>query len=141
MKVETWVNRLFTSFKEDKRGCWVHQGVTKQGYGVSRIGGKYRNSHRLFFELVIGPVPKGFVLDHLCRNRACRNPTHLEIVTERLNILRGNGAGAVNARKSHCINGHEFTLENTYPYNDYRSCRKCMVQRTKKWRLQCRKRE
>ncbi|NED52837.1 HNH endonuclease, partial [Micromonospora aurantiaca] len=69
------------------------------------------------------------VTDHLCRNRACVNVTHLEIVTNRINILRGETLQAANAAKTHCIRGHEFTPENTYVKNGGRDCRTCARER------------
>lgn len=89
--------------------------VKQYVFGAERIGGRNRftHSHRFAYELLVGPVPEGMQLDHLCRNRWCCNPEHLELVTPRENTLRGVGPSAVNAVKTHCKNGHEFTPENT----------------------------
>ena len=70
-------------------------------------------AHRLAYELVKGPISDGLQIDHLCRNRACINPDHLEAVTQRENILRGEGVAALNARKTHCPQGHAYDEENT----------------------------
>lgn len=92
-------------------GCWEWQGyLDSNGYG--HFGKNF--AHRLYYELFTDEaIPAGMHVDHLCRNRKCVNPEHLEPVSPRENILRGVGAGARNARKTHCNRGHEFTEENT----------------------------
>ena len=111
--------------QDDETGCWNWVGNTSDGYGALRIDRKMVKAHRFAYELLVGPIPDGLQLDHLCRNRACCNPGHLEPVTDVENILRGEGPPAVNARKTHCIHGHEFTEANTYVYPHFRSCKAC----------------
>lgn len=96
-------------------GCWEKHGwVNNAGYGQVRIGKKFYLMHRLAWEGVNGPIPAGLTIDHLCRNRCCSNPDHLEAVTHRENLMRSpTQITAVHARKTHCIRGHEFTPENT----------------------------
>lgn len=103
--------------------CWPWRGkITTNGYGVSAD----KVVHRIAYEFLVGPIPEGLTLDHLCRNRACVNPAHLEPCTLKTNVLRGEGLTAIHSRKTHCVNGHEFTLENTYlrPTGG-RRCRTC----------------
>lgn len=122
----------------DRRGaeeCWPWLGSKDtSGYGTIMWGGRRVGTHVLAYELVVGAVPEGLVIDHLCRNRACCNPAHLEPVTHRENVLRGRGPTAINARKTHCNHGHEFTPENTYlQQNGGRGCRECHRNITREW--------
>ena len=113
----------------EESGCWQWTGALKaNGYGSFCAGG--RNSvtyaHRWSYEHHIGRIPDGFHIDHLCRNRACVNPGHLEPVTARTNLLRGEGLTARRAAQTHCGNGHEFTEDNVYVKpNGCRDCRQC----------------
>ena len=112
--------------------CWIWLGAmssTPTDYGQVQWRGKHAPAHRVVYEILVGPIPDGLTLDHLCRNHSCVNPKHLEPVTMRENTLRGVGPTAVNARKTHCHNGHEFTLLNTQVVRRRgcieRHCRKC----------------
>lgn len=107
--------------------CWTWTGWKLwNGYGRVRI---HRTTlklvHRVVYELVVGPIPDGLTLDHLCRNRACVNPAHLEPVTMRVNNLRGFGVSGVNARKTECPHGHPYDVANTRIYRGFRYCRAC----------------
>lgn len=107
-------------------GCWEWTGTTARGYGYMSVDGKPRPVHRIAYELVIGPIPVNRVLDHLCRNRRCCNPDHLEPVTEAENILRGVGSSARHARKTHCDHGHPLSGDNLrLTDKGYRRCRQC----------------
>lgn len=127
-----------SDYRPDLGPCWVWNGALTGGpdggYGSFRITStKTSPAHRVAYELLIGPIPTdeeaGYrvTLDHLCRNHACVNPGHLEVVPEATNILRGNGAGATNARKTHCPKGHRYNEENTYivPSTGGRQCLAC----------------
>lgn len=111
---------------DEATGCWLWQGCkTYQGYGrMIRLRANHM-AHRVVYEDLVGPVPDGLVLDHLCRVRHCVNPAHLEPVTNRENILRGTGFAARKAAQSHCVNGHPLSGENIYPYKGGRLCRTC----------------
>lgn len=107
--------------------CWILSGAQRNGYAVIRYGGRVVQAHRLAYEVYVGPIPEGLQLDHLCRQRACANPAHLEPVTPRENTLRGESISAGYAKRTHCKHGHELTSENvyTYPTGNARACRTC----------------
>jgi hypothetical protein len=108
--------------------CWLWQGTINRrtGYGVH---GK-SPAHRVIYELLVGPIPVGLELDHTCKVRACVNPVHLEPVTGRENNARSASPSALNAAKTHCKWGHEFTPENTRIERDgSRVCRTCKRER------------
>jgi HNH endonuclease len=121
--------RIAANVWEDPEvGCLVWQGLlSKTGsYGRISVGNRDVYVHRAAWELEHGPVPPGFELDHRCRNRACVNLDHLEVVTRRENVHRGMGIAGVNARKTHCKRGHKFTKENTQRGSKgERICRAC----------------
>jgi hypothetical protein len=117
-------------------GCIEFTGTKSSGYGSFRAASSSQSlAHRIAWVATNGPIPDGLVLDHLCRNRACANPEHLEVVTHRVNILRGSGAAAKHAAKTHCKHGHEFTESNTYLDSKGRRCRTCRDQQKRAWDL------
>lgn len=94
-------------------GCWNWTGFrNSDGYGGFCNNGISQGAHRIAYEHWNGDIPKGLQIDHLCRNRSCVNPAHLEIVTLQENVRRGE-TGKYNKDKTHCKHGHKFTLENT----------------------------
>jgi hypothetical protein len=113
--------------------CWPWSGGTSTGYGRLWVPGVgHVPAHRISYEALRGPIPAGLVIDHLCRNRACINPAHLEPVTLKENILRGEGMAARRARQTHCKRGHPLSGANLYRYRDgRRDCRACWSIRKK----------
>lgn len=120
--------------KIDFGECWNWIAATTHGYGVFRYEGRLRHAHIVSWELLVGPIPEGLHIDHLCRNRACVNPDHLEPVTPRENTLRGAGFAAIRARQTHCLRGHEYNEKNTYhhPQRGTRDCRACARERRRR---------
>jgi hypothetical protein len=122
------LERLMTKI-EVVGDCWDWKACMHHtGYGSVKYRGKNQPAHRVLYLLLVGPVPAGLQLDHLCRRTSCVNPMHMEPVTGRVNTMRGNSFSAVNARKTHCLRGHPFDEANTHVRpSGRRLCRKCDV--------------
>lgn len=127
----SWVLRLFAKIDSESGACWLWTGAkTWNGYGLFGVGGLVQLAHRVVYELLEGPIPKGLTLDHRCRVSPCTNPAHLEPVTMRQNILRGSGITAREARQTHCKHGHPFDEVNTrWRPTGGRDCAICRRQR------------
>jgi hypothetical protein len=108
-------------------GCHDWLGCKRMGYGQIRVAGRTARAHRVAWELKNGPVPCGLHLDHLCRNRGCVNPAHLEPVTHRENVLRGVGPTAINVAKTHCGQGHALSGANLDSWTLKHGHRKCVI--------------
>lgn len=148
---------------ESTTGCWIWNGASQSGgYGRAWLGRReYQPAHRAVYEALVGHIPTGLVLDHVCHNldtdcpggecvhRKCVNPLHLEPVTQKVNMSRAPRSVAFrNGSKTSCVNGHEFTPENTYRRKDrknIRECRTCRIEvsarfhanrKSKSWQVQ-----
>lgn len=127
---EEWagMSKRFSKKVAEGTGCWNWIGAsTESGYGTMLgLNKKVEYAHRIAYQLFSGPIPDGYEVDHLCKNIKCVNPLHLEPVTRVENNRRSNSASALNARKTHCKNGHAFTPENTYMRAD-RNQKECLT--------------
>jgi hypothetical protein len=130
-------DRVMSRVEVQENGCWVFTGTTvRGGYGQIRYHGKTYYVHRVIHEALIGPIPDGFQVDHLCFNPPCCNPAHLEAVTRDENMARsragarGANVAASNAAKTHCPRNHPYDEENTYVNAEgFRWCRACRRER------------
>lgn len=123
-------DRFLTKIVMREDGCWSWIGNSdRHGYGLFKYDRRQRLVHRVAYELFVDAIPEGLEIDHLCRNRLCVNPSHLEPVPHLENMLRSphfQGSGSGNPRKTACCKGHEFTPENTrYERSGRRYCREC----------------
>lgn len=109
--------------KVDKSGdCWEWTSArSPKGYAAYWLDGRNRQAHRLAWRSMVGPIPAGLVIDHLCRNRGCVNPSHMELVTPRENQRRG----LQGVMHTHCPKGHELSADNLVPSARQRRCLTC----------------
>lgn len=126
-----FIERLRAKSTTNEKGCWlIHTSLDKDGYHVASYRGKAVRAHNKIFIILKGEIPEGMVIDHLCRNRNCCNPEHLEAVPPKENIQRGKSH---NGEKTHCVHGHAFTPENTYKdARGHRHCNTCRYNVNKK---------
>lgn len=126
---------ISSRFKIVSSGCWEWFGnKNRQGYGKVPFRGRVVVPHRLIYQTVFGEIDRTLVSDHTCENKSCVNPRHIDPVTTKENIFRGTAPASVNARKTHCVNGHEFNQKNTYTLNNMRACRVCSMYKERRKR-------
>lgn len=136
--LRTAIERFFEKVSVQDNGCWNWTGGTAgEGYGYFYKGsvspGEHGRvyAHRWSYEYHVGPIPEGLVIDHLCRNRVCVNPEHLDPVAQQVNVDRGAG----NGKQTHCPAGHEYAGENLYVTpKSGRQCRECKRQALRRFR-------
>ena len=127
-----WFRMMSTKFRF-RGGCWEFRSpIDQQGYGQYKANGKMYRAHRFAYTMAVGPIPDGLSIDHLCRNRRCCNPAHLEPVTTAENNRRKALA------QTHCKRDHEFNEENTYRLRGRRICRACNLLAMKKYNAKLR---
>lgn len=111
------LERFSSKFIIGDNGCWLWKAYkNKDGYGRFMLNGKVMYAHRLAYMAIVGEIGKDKELDHLCKVRRCVNPSHLEPVTHRENVRRGDGNpkfAGYNGSKTHCPTGHEYNVKNT----------------------------
>lgn len=126
--------------RPDLGPCWLWAASLRTGgYGQYAHNGTMRRAHKVAYEVLVGPVPAGLDLDHLCRVRRCCNPGHVEPTTRSVNLLRGLGPRMAHERAvlvTHCPQGHEYTPENTHvsASDNGRDCRTCSRERMRRRR-------
>jgi len=134
---------------DDPIKCWLWLGtktnINKEHHGLTQYGrftvdGKKVLAHRFSYEMHYHvTIPEGMTIDHVkargCSSTLCVNPYHLEVVTQKDNLLRGNTFQAKNAKKTHCPQGHPYNDENTYVLQGARYCRVCNVERQQRYRV------
>lgn len=130
------LRRFMSKVRKRRNGCWEWQGYInpKTGYGRFSLNDICIHAHRASYIFHVGDIADDLVVDHICRNKRCVNPVHLRAVTVRENTMYGNAPSSSNARKTHCIRGHELSGRNLYVLKrGERVCRKCNLMRTRKY--------
>lgn len=140
--IESVKSRLFDkSMPEPNTGCFIWTGSLFTGdYGRMWVRDKQIMAHRISYFIYKGKIPEDFVIDHICNNPSCINPEHLEAKTQKDNSNRCVGSPTtVNAQKTHCIRGHEFSDENTKRGKNGRRCIKCTQKNQHDWYIKNKK--
>jgi hypothetical protein len=127
-------SKVDLSFGMGLDACWQWENRLDNGYGRFWLHNRTQLAHRISYLYFNGEIPSDKQLDHLCRNRSCVNPKHLEAVDIKTNVLRGIGPSAENARKTHCKRNHALSGENLYVNNrNQRVCKECHKSIVARW--------
>lgn len=133
------MEKLFAKINKTET-CWEWLGeITDRGYGRVYVQGRNKSAHRHLYEVFKGEIPRELEIDHLCRNRKCVNPEHLEAVTHAENMRRAWLEKMKIGLKQTCVHGHPLTGKNLYIVTDkrngkqWRNCKKCKIEATKRW--------
>lgn len=130
-KVDAWERFVRFTVIDDAMGCWRWRGgLDQDGYGNFHDGKKYISAHKYAYQQIVGSIPEGLVIDHLCRVRHCVNPFHMEVVTNHENIRRGEVAARERAKKA-CPRGHAY---DTITSEGKRRCKRCHAAAAKRSR-------
>lgn len=131
-KLMSDIQRFWTHVEHQENGCWLWTGTVNAKYGAFKIGSRtYKTrrmlyAHRFIWEYLNGPIPDGLQLHHVCENKLCVNPEHLELLTVHDHVHKSpNNITYINLHQTHCHRGHEYTPENTYTFRGKRHCREC----------------
>lgn len=134
------IDRMADKYEVTDTGCFQWTAASNR-YGRIKINGRMALAHRAMWELLVGPIPDGLHIDHLCKNTLCVNPDHLEPVTPRENLMRSPTKQRENAMKTHCLRGHPLSGENLYrDPRGMRQCRECARERSRRFELTRRRR-
>jgi hypothetical protein len=135
--------RFWPKVRKIPDGCWLWlASINPKGYGQFWDGERWALAHRFAYRLLIGPIPGGLPLDHLCRVHGCVNPAHLEPVTDGENNRRGEGwagrARQMNCKRNHPLSGDNLIVRERPGLNPQRECRECRRMRKRvAWRQPC----
>ena len=139
-KPQNLVKRFWSKVRKTPNGCWLWTAcLNEHGYGVFELHRRTFKAHRISYVLLKGQIPEGLELDHVCRNPKCVNPGHLEPVTHRENILRGDTVWGIAARRPTCVHGHLLSGHNLYIRpNGSRNCLQCKSNSLRRYRQRLR---
>jgi len=140
MSDSKYVGRFLKKIIILKNGCWEWTGgKNDRGYGRFEYNGRLQPAHRFAYFYFYNEIDERLTIDHLCKNHSCVNPLHLQQITLKENILRGTSPPALNARKTHCPQGHSYSGENLYMWKNERNCVECRRIRCKEYQRKLRR--